>query len=148
MAPIVTSSCYHCSKKKKLDYISRFAHIILAPVHASHPCAGAELILSVSSLYVALQSTVYPLLDKMVIDRANEAAIELTSAVGPVKGWFSDHSKKTNTHSKLYVSSLLRGHAVQKLDMFVTSLCQSHARSLSLSVQPKEKDKDTPVISV
>ena len=37
------------------------------------------LILSVS--YVALQSTEYSLLDKTVIDRLNEAAIELTSAV-------------------------------------------------------------------
>ena len=27
-------------------------------------------------------------------DRLNEAAIELTSAVGPAKDWFSDHSKK------------------------------------------------------
>ena len=45
-----------------------------------HPCAGAVLILSVSSLYVALPSAVYSLL--------NEAAIELTSAVGPVRwGW-------------------------------------------------------------
>ena len=44
-----------------------------------HPCAGAVLILSVS--YVALQSTEYSLLDKTVIDRLNEAAIELTSAV-------------------------------------------------------------------
>ena len=41
------------------------------------------LILSVS--HVALQSTVYSLLDKMVIDRLNEAAIELTSTVGPAK---------------------------------------------------------------
>ena len=32
----------------------------------------------------------------MVIDRLNEEAIELTSAVGPAKDWFSDHSKKKN----------------------------------------------------
>ena len=90
-APVVTTG-----STQKLDHISRFApvHAILLCINKKfwnctcHPCARAGLILSVS--YVALQSTVYSLLDKMVIDKLNEAAIELTSAVGPAKDWFSN----------------------------------------------------------
>ena len=83
------------------------------------------LILSVS--YVALQSTVYSLLDKMVIDRLNEAAIEFTSAVGPAKTRFSDHSKKT-------------------LQIVRVIFAQEPCCSKKISVPPSRKDKDTPVL--
>ena len=89
------------------------------------------LILSVS--YVALQSTVKSLLDKMVIDRLNEAAIELTSAVGPAKDWFSDHSKKK-----------------KKAPNCACHLCSGampfKKKKQDLSVLPSRKDKDTPVL--
>ena len=38
-----------------------------------------------TTLYVALQSTVYYLLHKMVVDKLNEAIIDLTPVVGPVE---------------------------------------------------------------
>ena len=85
------------------------------------------LILSVS--YVALQSTVYSLLDKMVIDRLNEEAIELTSAVGPAKDWFSHHSKKT-----LQIVRVI----------FAQEPCRSK-KKITL-YRPHGKNKDTPVL--
>ena len=88
----------------------------------------AVLILSVS--YVALQSTVYSLLDQMVIDRLNEEAIELTSAVGPVKTGSPIIQKKNVPNCACYLCSGTM-HAVQK---------KNH------SVPPSRKDKDTPVL--
>ena len=82
IAPVVTTGYYFCSKKKKtlttfLDScisslrLSMLFFSVISPIKncTCHPCAGALLILSVSSLYVALPSTVYSSLDKMVIDK-------------------------------------------------------------------------------
>ena len=74
----------------------------------------------------------------MVVDKLNEAAVELTSAVGPTKDWFSDHSKK----KKLQIVRVLFAQGPccsKKLDMFVTFLVPE-PRKISL-YRPKRKTR-------
>ena len=66
----------------------------------------------------------------MVIDRLNEEAIELTSAVGPAKDWFSNHSKK-----KIVRVIFAQGPRLSKK--------KNHKNH---SVPPSRKHKDTPVL--